>query len=120
MAAVDLVDFDNAIRGIREYEFVSVGIHMSRGDSRFLRRVLTAYGYTRGQLDREFRQRLLAWAILHRHSNLTTWLRKLPGPGRPTLASLADRWFTTESGLRHLLRLENSAMPDQGMVSQAS
>ena len=91
-----LVDFDNAIRGIREYEFVAVGIHMARGDSRFLRRVLTAYGYTRDQLDRDFRQRLLAWAILHRHSNLTTWLRKLPGPGRPTLASLADRWFTTE------------------------
>ena len=91
-----LVDFDHAIRGAREYEFVAVGIHMARGDSRFLRRLLTAYGYTRGQLDRDFRQRLLAWAILHRHSNLTTWLRRLPGPGRPTLPSLADRWFTTE------------------------
>ena len=41
---------------------------MAKGDSRFLRRVLTAYGYTSGQLDRDFRQRLLAWAILHRHS----------------------------------------------------
>ena len=91
-----LVDFDHAIRGAREYEFVAVGIHMARGDSRFLRRLLTAYGYTRGQLDRDFRQRLLAWAILHRHSNLTTWLRRLPGPDRPTLPSLADRWFATE------------------------
>ena len=91
-----LVDFDNAIRGACEYEFVAVGIHIARGDSRFLRRGLTAYGYTRGQLDRDFRQRLLAWAILHRYSQLTTWLRRLPGPRRPTLASLADRWFTTE------------------------
>ena len=49
-----LVDFDHAIRGAREYEFVAVGIHMARGDSRFLRRLLTAYGYTRGQLDRDF------------------------------------------------------------------
>ena len=91
-----LVDFDNAIRGTREYEFVGVGVHVARGDSRFLRRALTAYGYTRGQLNGDFRRRLLAWAILHKYSNLAAWLRRLPKPGRPTLASLADRWFATE------------------------
>lgn len=91
-----LVDFDHAIRGAREYEFVPVGIHVARGDSRFMRRMLTSYGYTRGQLDRDFCQRLLAWAILHKYSNLASWLRRRPGPRRPTLASLADRWFSTE------------------------
>jgi len=66
------------------------------GDSRFLRRVLTGYGYTEGQLDRDLRRRLLAWAILHRYSNLAAWLRRLPPPSIPTLASLAERWFATE------------------------
>ena len=61
-----LVDFDHAIRGAREYEFAGVGHPVARGDSRFLRRVLTAYGYPGDQLDRDLRRRLLAWAILHR------------------------------------------------------
>jgi hygromycin-B 7''-O-kinase len=91
-----LVDFDHAMRGAHEYELAAAGLHVAQGDSRFLRRVLTAYGYTRGQLDRDLRQRLLAWAILHRYSNLVTWLRRLPKPGKPTLASLAERWFATE------------------------
>ena len=90
-----LVDFDHAIRGAREYELAGVGIHVARGDRRFLRRVLTAYGYPGDQLDRDLRRRLLAWAILHKYSNLAVWLRRLPEPASPTLASLADRWFAT-------------------------
>jgi len=91
-----LVDFDHAMRGTREYEFVAAGVSVARGDGRFLSRVLTAYGYTNGQLDRDLRQRLLAWAILYKYGNLATWLRRLPQPKNPTLASLADCWFATE------------------------
>jgi hygromycin-B 7''-O-kinase len=91
-----LVDFDHAMRGAREYELAAAGLHVSQGDSRFLRRVLTAYGYIDDQLDRDLRQRLLAWAILHRYSNLAAWLRRLPKPGKLTLSSLAERWFGTE------------------------
>ena len=91
-----LVDFDHALRGAREYEFAAAGVYLARGDSRFLRRVLTGYGYTDGQLDRDLRRRLLAWAILHKYSNLAAWLRRLPQPSIPTLASLAERWFATE------------------------
>jgi hygromycin-B 7''-O-kinase len=90
-----LVDFDHAMRGAREYELAVVGIQVARGDRQFLRRLLVAYGYTRDQLDRDLRRRLLAWAILYKYSNLTAWLQRLPEPASPTLASLADRWFAT-------------------------
>lgn len=91
-----LIDFEHAMLGAREYEFAAAGVYVAQGDHRFLRRVLTAYGYTGGELDPDLRQRLLAWAILHRYSNLPAWLRRLPQPSFPTLASLAERWFATE------------------------
>jgi hygromycin-B 7''-O-kinase len=91
-----LIDFNHALQGAREYEFAAVGIYLARGHSRLLRRVLAGYGYAGGQLDRDLRQRLLAWAILHKYSNLAAWLRRLPPPRIPTLAALAERWFATE------------------------
>jgi hygromycin-B 7''-O-kinase len=91
-----LIDFDHAMRGAREYELAAAGLYVALGDSRFLRQVLTASGYASAQLDHDLRERLLAWAILHKYSNLAAWLRRLPEPSSPTLASLADRWFATE------------------------
>lgn len=91
-----LFDFEPAMRGAREYEFAAVGVFVSQGDARFLRRALTAYGYSSDELDHELRRRLLAWAILHRYSNLASYLRRLPAPDRPTLDALADRWFGTD------------------------
>ena len=91
-----LIDFEPAMRGEREYEFVSVGVFVAEGDGRFLTRTLTAYGYRRDQFGADLRRRLLAWGILHRYSNLTWWMRRLPEPTRPTLDALADCWFTTE------------------------
>ena len=91
-----LIDFEHAMRGTREYEFAAAGIYVAQGDHRFLRRVLTAYGYTGDELDRDLRQRLLAWAVLHRYCNLPAWLGRLPQPSVPTFASLAERWFATE------------------------
>lgn len=91
-----LTDFEPAMRGEREYEFVAVGVFVARGDARFLARTLTAYGYRPDQLGPGLRRRLLAWAILHRYSNLWRWMRRLPGPARLTLGALADSWFATE------------------------
>jgi IPP transferase len=48
------------------------------GDSRFLTRTLTAFGYRRDQLGADLRRRLLAWGIMHRYSNFTWWMRRLP------------------------------------------
>jgi hygromycin-B 7''-O-kinase len=91
-----LIDFEPAMRGEREYEFASVGVFVAEGDARFLTRTLASYGYDRDQLDGpELRRRLLAWAILHRYSNLMWWMRRLPEPSRATLDALADRWFAT-------------------------
>jgi len=39
--------------------------------------------------------RLLALGILHRYSNLSWWMQRLPEPERPTLDALADCWFAT-------------------------
>ncbi len=91
-----LFDFEPAMLGAREYEFAAVGLFVSQGDGPFLRRVLTAYGYPIGELGHDLSRRLLAWALLHRYSNLASWLRRLPPPDEPTLDALADRWFGTK------------------------
>jgi hygromycin-B 7''-O-kinase len=90
-----LIDFEPAMRGEREYEFVGVGVFVAEGDARFLAGTLASYGYDRDQLDPDLRRRLLAWGILHRYSNLRRWMQRLPEPSRPTLDALADRWFAT-------------------------
>jgi hygromycin-B 7''-O-kinase len=61
-----LIDFEPAMRGEREYDFVAVGVFVAKGDARFLTRTLTAYGYDRDQFGPELRRRLLAWGTLHR------------------------------------------------------
>jgi hygromycin-B 7''-O-kinase len=91
-----LIDFEPAMRGDCEYEWAAVGAFVAEGDGAFLARVLTTYGYSRDQLDRTLRRRLLAWLLLHRYSNLAWYLSRLPEPDRPTLEALADRWFATE------------------------
>ena len=39
---------------------------------------LTVYGYHRDQLGADLRRLLLAWGIMHRYSNFTWWMRRLP------------------------------------------
>jgi hygromycin-B 7''-O-kinase len=91
-----LIDFEPAMSGEREYEFVSVAVFVAEGDARFLSRTLTSYGYHPDQLGPGLRRRLLAWGILHRYSNLSWWMDRLPEPARPTLDALADCWFATD------------------------
>jgi hypothetical protein len=67
----------------------AVGLFISRGDPRLLGRILAAYG-------RSFDPReLLAYTLLHVHSNLPECLSELPAPPEPTLDSLALTWFGT-------------------------
>jgi hygromycin-B 7''-O-kinase len=91
-----LIDFEPAMRGEREYEFVAVGVFVAEGDARFLARRLTAYGCHHDQLGPDLRRRLLAWGILHRYSNLRWWMQRMTEPTQPTLDALADCWFATE------------------------
>lgn len=90
-----LVDFEPAMRGEREYDFVAVGVFVAEGNARFLTRTLASYGYRPDEIGTDLRRRLLAWGILHRYSNLAWWMEWLPEPGRPTLEALADCWFAT-------------------------
>lgn len=88
-----LFDFEPARGGAREYEFAAVGLFVSEIDARFLRRVLLAYGYARDELDDALCRRLLAYALLHRYSDLSWYLERLPAPAAPTLDAAAARWF---------------------------
>jgi hygromycin-B 7''-O-kinase len=84
-----LLDFERAMTGDRAYEFAAAGLFVSRGDPRLLGRILAAYG-------RSFDPReLLAYTLLHVHSNLPECLTELPAPPEPTLESLALAWFGT-------------------------
>ena len=91
-----LIDFEPAMRGDREYEWGALAVFVAAGDGAFLGRTLTAYGYPRDRLDGALRRRMLAWLLLHRYSHLPWYLSRMPQPDRPTLDSLADRWFATE------------------------
>ncbi|MEJ8649852.1 aminoglycoside 3'-phosphotransferase/choline kinase family protein [Streptomyces sp. MS1.AVA.3] len=82
-----LLDFEPAMIGHRAYDFVAVGLFVSRGDPRLLSRVFRAYGETFAPGE------LLALTLLHVYSNLPWYLRELPAPPEPTLPSLAETWF---------------------------
>ena len=88
-----LCDFEPAMTGSREYEFVAIGVFLAEGDLDVLHEVLTHYGYTAEQLDGDLSRRLLAWTLLHRYGNVASYLRRLPRPAARTLDGLATRWF---------------------------
>ena len=91
-----LFDFEPAMLGAREYDFASFGLFVSCGDGRFLRRALLAYGYAPSALDAVLQCRFMAWAILHRYSNLRWYLERLPAAGATTLEQLAARWWALD------------------------
>ncbi|WP_308402110.1 aminoglycoside 3'-phosphotransferase/choline kinase family protein [Streptomyces sp. RKAG293] len=82
-----LFDFEPAMLGDRAYEFVAVGLFVSRGDPRLFGRVVAAYGRTFSPRE------LMAHTLLHVYSNLPWYFRELPAPPEDTLDSLAETWF---------------------------
>ncbi len=82
-----LFDFEPAMLGDRAYEFVAVGLFVSRGDPRLLGRVMAAYGRTFSPHE------LMAHTLPHVYSNLPWYFRELPAPPEDTLDSLAETWF---------------------------
>ncbi|MEV0437664.1 aminoglycoside 3'-phosphotransferase/choline kinase family protein [Streptomyces spectabilis] len=82
-----LFDFEPAMIGDPAYDFVAVGLFVTRADPRLMTRLTAAYG-------RAFEPReLLALTLLHVYSNLPWYLRELPAPPEPTLDALAEHWF---------------------------
>jgi len=88
-----LFDFEPAVAGAREYEFASVGIFVSCGDPSLLRRLLRAYGLAEVDLDEALEQRLLAYGILHRYSDLPWYLSRIPAPPGLRDLTLLGRHF---------------------------
>lgn len=89
-----LFDFEPAMNGAPEYDFVAAGVFLAAGEPDVLRALLLGYGYSPGDLDEAFARRCLAYTLLHRYANLPGYLRRLPEPPRPTLGALATTWFT--------------------------
>jgi hygromycin-B 7''-O-kinase len=83
-----LFDFEPAMIGDRAYEFVAVGLFVSRGDPRLLGRIMAAYGHVFPPRE------LMALMLLHVYSNLPRCFKELPAPPEPTLDSLAQAWFS--------------------------
>jgi hygromycin-B 7''-O-kinase len=88
-----MFDFEPAMLGAPEYDFASYGLFVACGDGRFLRRSLLAYGYRSDQLGAALQNRCMAYAILHRYSNLRWYLNRLPAPEATTLEQLAAHWW---------------------------
>lgn len=88
-----LFDFEPAMNGAPEYDFVAAAVFVASGDSGVWHRMLLGYGQTPGDLDHDFARRCLAYTLLHRYSNLYAYLRRLPAPPHPTLDALARAWF---------------------------
>jgi len=85
-----LVDFEPAMIGAPEYEFASVGLFVTCAEPGLLGAALDAYGAPR---DEALPCRIMAYALLHRYSNLRWYLSRLPVAGHTDLESLARHWF---------------------------
>ncbi|MFO0624138.1 MAG: aminoglycoside 3'-phosphotransferase/choline kinase family protein [Polyangiales bacterium] len=91
-----LFDFEPSMVGAPAYDLASFGVFVSCGDGRFLRRAMAAYG---ARPDAALQRRALAYAILHRYSNLRWYLERVPpGAGDQTLDDLARRWWSFDDG----------------------
>jgi hygromycin-B 7''-O-kinase len=90
-----LIDFADALVGHPEYDFAAVGLFITRGDARWLRAFLLAYGYLPGELTPALRERLMTYTLLHRYSNLRWYLEQVPPRSSTgTLARLAEDWWS--------------------------
>ncbi|MDG4862439.1 aminoglycoside phosphotransferase family protein [Streptomyces sp. T-3] len=84
-----LFDFEPAMIGDRAYDFVAVGLFVTRGDPRLLGRLVKAYGHSFDPRE------LMAYTLLHVYSNLPWYLKELGTPADGRFESLAEAWFGT-------------------------
>lgn len=93
-----LFDFDDAQVGFCEYDLASVGLFMVRGQPQQLRAFLLSYGYSGQGLNEHLTYRLMAYALLHRYSNLN-WIREelVSKPAIVSLEELAQAIYGLDS-----------------------
>ena len=86
-------DFEPAMIGSREYDFASIGVFLTGGDAALFDAFLTGYGLPRTARDPAMPRRVMAYALLHRYSNMTWYLERVPPREARTLDELAEEWF---------------------------
>lgn len=80
-----LFDFEPAMRGAFEYEFVGAGIFVTKGDQKCWKAMVDAYGRVPDP------RRVMAYTLLHVYSNVPWFMEGMPRAD--TLEELAERWF---------------------------
>ena len=80
-----LFDFEPAMRGAFEYEFVGAGVFVTKGDRRCWQAMVEAYGRVPEP------RRVMAYTLLHVYSNVPLFMKGMPEGG--TLDELAVKWF---------------------------
>lgn len=85
------IDFEPSTIGAPEYDFASVGLFVTGGDSLALRSFFSGYGNLELAQQKNFRRRIMAYTLLHRYSNLNWYLQFMPKADR--LEELADLWW---------------------------
>jgi hygromycin-B 7''-O-kinase len=84
------IDFEPSMVGEREYDFAAVGIFLCSGDAEALKAFFEGYGNV-DAVNEGFRRRILAYALLHKYSNLNWYLKFMPDGA--TLEELAAKWW---------------------------
>jgi hygromycin-B 7''-O-kinase len=90
LSVTGFVDFEPSMIGAPEYDFASVGIFLSSGSPQALRSFFLGYGNLQS-VDREFKRRIMAYALLHKYSNLKWYLEFMPRAD--SLEELAEKWW---------------------------
>ncbi|MFJ8825844.1 aminoglycoside phosphotransferase family protein [Streptomyces sp. NPDC102467] len=85
-----LLDFEPAMIGDPAYDFVAVGLFVTRADPRLMTRFAAAYGRTVDP------RTVMAYTLLHKYADLPWYLRELPPTdGVAEFDPLAESWFGT-------------------------
>jgi hygromycin-B 7''-O-kinase len=87
-----LFDFEPAMRGDREYDFLAPAVFVARGDRALWREFLLGYGFGLDAAP-QLAQRLMAYALLHRFAHLPWYFKTIPAPRARTFPELAEHWF---------------------------
>ncbi|HET6762241.1 MAG TPA: aminoglycoside 3'-phosphotransferase/choline kinase family protein [Longimicrobiaceae bacterium] len=93
VAVSGIFDFEPAMTGAREYDFASIGVFLTGGDATLFDAFLDGYGLPRTARDPAMPRRVMAYALLHRYSNMTWYLERVPPRAARTLDELAEEWF---------------------------
>lgn len=85
------IDFEPSRLGSPEYDFASVLVFLTDGDSRTLKAFFDGYGFTDISSKENFKLRIMAYVLLHQYSNLKRYLEFMPDAN--TLYELSEIWW---------------------------